>query len=237
MTSAGTALADQDRVASQAAISAALATVFRGKFCDTLLPNRKGITFEKNEVIYDIGNKERTLFFLQSGFVKIGTITPDGNELIYEIRKGGDVIGELCACEHPRPDRAVALEQAEAIPVPYQEVIEALQKSPDLLALLLDVLCKTLTSAYEQIVSLAMDDTLHRLVRVLLDLAAKLGHPAGKLVELPTYLTQEDISHMVAARRERISTALNTLRRQGAIHYSSPGRLVLSLEALKTYIG
>jgi CRP/FNR family transcriptional regulator, cyclic AMP receptor protein len=237
VNSAGTALADQDRIASQAAISAALATVFRGKFCDILLPNRKSTTFAKNEVIYDIGNKERTLFFLRSGFVKVGTITPDGNELIYEIRKAGDVIGELCACKYPRPDRAVALEQLEAIPVPYQEVIEALRKSPDLLVLLLDVLCKALTSAYEQIVSLAMDDTLHRLVKILLDLAAKLGHPAGKLVELPTYLTQEDISHMVAARRERISTALNFLRRQGAIQYSIPGRLVLNLEALKTYVG
>jgi|SRR5437588_758704 len=236
MSSAEPALADGDRVASQAAISAALATVFRGKFCDVLLPNRKASTFARNSVIYDVGNTDRTLFFLQSGYVKIGTITPDGNEVIYEIRKAGDVVGELCACEHPRPDRAVALEQAEAIPVPYQEMIETLRKSPDLLGLMLEIFCKTLTAAYDQIVSLATDDTLHRLVKVLLDLATKLGQPTGKFVELPTYLTQEDISHMVAARRERISTALNVLRRRGTIHYSSPGRLVLDLDALRTHL-
>lgn len=228
-------LADHDPVTLQAALSGALATVFRGKFCDTLLPNRKATAFAKNAVIYDVGDKDRTFFFLQSGFVKIGTMTPDGHEVIYEIRKGGDVVGELCACENPRPDRAIALEQTQAILVPYKEVIELLRKKPDLLDLLLEVFCKALAQAYQQVNILAIDDTLHRLVKVLLDLAAKLGYP-GAVVELPTLLTQEDISQMVAARRERISTALNSLRRQGAIHYSSPGRLVLNLEALKTYV-
>jgi hypothetical protein len=83
-----------DDSVSQAAVSVALVAVFRGKFCDAILPNRKATTFKKEEVIYDVGDKERTLFFLQSGFVKVGTITSDGHELIYDVRKGGDVVGE-----------------------------------------------------------------------------------------------------------------------------------------------
>jgi CRP-like cAMP-binding protein len=115
-------------------------------------------------------------------------------------------------------------------------MIELLRNRPDLLSLMLEVLCKALTQAYQQVNTLAIDDTLHRLVKVLLDLAGKLGYLTGSVVELPTLLTQEDISHMVAARRERVSTALNSLRRQGAIQYSSPGRLVLNLEALRAYV-
>ena len=84
--------------------------------------------------------------------------------------------------------------------------------------------------------NLAIDDTLHRLVRILLGLAARLGPETGKEVELPTYLTQEEIAQMVTARRERISTALNFLRRKGAIRYSSRGRLVLKIEDLRTYL-
>ena len=53
----------------QAAVSTALVSVFRGKFCDAILPNRKTATFKKEEVIYDVGDKERTFFFLQDGFV------------------------------------------------------------------------------------------------------------------------------------------------------------------------
>lgn len=220
---------------SQAAASTALVSVFRGKFCDAILPNRKAASFKKGEVIYDVGDKDRTLFFLRDGFVKVGTITSDGYELIYDVRKGGDVVGELCASETLRPDRAVALEETEAIPVPFHDVMEVVRKQPDLLARLVDVFCRALSEAYAQVNTLAVDDMAHRLAKVLLKLAVKLGQNSGSEIEIPTYLTQDEISQMVAARRERISTALNFLRRRGMIHYTNRGRLVLNVKALESY--
>ena len=220
---------------SQAAVSTALVSVFRGKFCDALLPNRKTTTFRKDEVIYDVGDQERTFFFLQDGFVKVGTVTSDGHELIYDVRKGGDVVGELCASEPRRPDRAVALEQTSAIPVPFDDLLEVVRKQPDLLARLVDVFCRALNEAYAQVNTLAVDDTVHRLAKVLLKLAAKLGQHSGTEVEIPTYLTQEEIAQMVVARRERVSTALNSLRRKKIIQYTHHGHLVLNMKALESY--
>lgn len=217
--------------ASQAAVSGALAA-----FCAVNLIGRPGAFFGKNAVIYDVGDEDPTLYFLRNGFVKIGTITQDGHEVIYDVRKAGDVIGELSVCGQPRLDRAVALEQTEAVPVPFREIVSALRNRPDLLSTLLEVFSKALTGAYGRINALAYNDTLHRLVKLFLELPVRLGCPLGPMVELPTYFTQEEISQMVAVRRERVSTALNSLRRQGAIHYSRAGRLVLNLEALKTYI-
>jgi CRP/FNR family transcriptional regulator, cyclic AMP receptor protein len=210
-------------------------SVFRGKFCDAILPNRKATTFNKEQVIYEVGDQERTFFFLQDGFVKVGTVTSDGHELIYDVRKGGDVVGELCASEPRRPDRAVALEQTDAIPVPYQDVMEVVRKQPDLLERLVDVFCRALSEAYAQVNTLAVDDTVHRLGKVLLKLAAKIGQHPGPEVEIPTYLTQEEIAQMVAARRERISTALNFLRRKRMIRYTNRGHLVLDVKALESY--
>ena len=227
-------LRDDDSIAVQAAASAALASVFRGKFCDLILPNRKASHFQKNAVIYDIGDQTRTLFFLQTGYVKVGTISPDGREIIYDVRKGGDLVGELCVCGRPRPDRAVALEDTDAIPVPYDDVIRIMQSQPEELLRLIEFLCQALTEAYEQVNALALDDIPRRLAKVLIGLAGKIGSKLGGSVEIPTYLTQEELSQMVAARRERVSTALNLLRRRGAIQYSSHGRLVLNLESLRT---
>lgn len=224
-----------DNSLSQSAVSTALVSVFRGRFCDAILPNRKLITFKKGEVIYEVGDKERTFFFLQDGFVKVGAITSDGHELIYDVRKGGDVVGELCASETRRPDRAVALEETEAIPVPFRDVMEVVRKQPDLLARLVDVFCRALNEAYAQVNTLAVDDTAHRLAKVLLKLAAKIGQDLGPEVEIPTYLTQEEIAQMVAVRRERISTALNVLRRKRMIQYTIHGHLVLNVKALQNY--
>jgi CRP/FNR family transcriptional regulator, cyclic AMP receptor protein len=231
------ALTGDDFDIRQATLSSALTSVFRGKFCDAILPNRQAIVFRKSDVLYDVGEKERTFFFLLSGFVKVGTITLDGHELIYDVRKGGDLVGELCASQHERADRAVALEDTKAVPVPYDEVMEVMRTRLGLLDRLVELYCRALTEAYEQVNILAVDDTVHRLVKALLRLAAKIGHRSGQMVEIPTYLTQEEISQMVAARRESVSTALNFLRRRGMVRYSIHGYLTLDTKALENYSG
>jgi CRP/FNR family transcriptional regulator len=222
-----------DPLARQAAVSTALMSVFRGNFCDLILPGRKPTTFGKHDSIYEIGDELRTLFFLQSGFAKVGAMNSDGREVIYDVRKAGDVVGELCACEPVRLDRAVALERTDAIGVPFEEIMEVLLKSPGLVAMLIEVFCRALKEAYGQVNTLAMDDTVRRLAKVLIGLATKLGRRSGSLVEIPTYLTQEEIAQMVAARRERVSTALNCLRRQGMVHYTNRGHLALDVGALE----
>ncbi len=192
-------------------------------------------TFEKDQVIYDAGDKQRTFFFLQKGFVKVGCITEDGHEIIYDVRKAGDTVGELCASGPQRRDRAVALERTEAIAVPLDEVLEIVQKNRDLLQELVEIFCESLSDAYDQLNTLASSDTVHRLVRVLLRLGTQLGNTSGHKTELSAYLTQEELSQMVIARRERVSTAMNFLRNRGMVDYSHRGYLVLDLKALQSY--
>jgi CRP/FNR family cyclic AMP-dependent transcriptional regulator len=235
ISSAEISMGSDDSISRQATVSAALVSIFRGKFCDLILPNRIPSTFKKHEVIYDVGDEHRTFFFLTDGFVKVGTITANGREVIYDIRRAGDVVGELCVSEPARPDRAVALEQTSAIAVPFEDVMELLLKKPDMVAVLINVFCRALKEAYTQVNTLAVEDTIHRLVKILINLARRLGQPSGSLVEIPTYLTQEEIAQMVAARRERVSTALNSLRRQGMVHYSTRGHLVLNVGALERH--
>jgi CRP-like cAMP-binding protein len=221
-----------DFVARQAAASTALLSIFRGRFCDAVLPGRKATTFNKNDVIYNVGDKSRTLFFLQNGFVKVGAITSNGQEVIYDVRKEGDVVGELCASELERPDRAIALERTDAISVPFQEIKDILMTRPDLMTAMIDVFCRALKEAYAQINTLASDSTVQRLAKILVSLANKIGQHSNSLIEIPTYLTQEEIAQMVVARRERISTALNFLRRQGMVQYTARGHLMIDLRKL-----
>ncbi|MGC2178453.1 MAG: Crp/Fnr family transcriptional regulator, partial [Bradyrhizobium sp.] len=106
---------------------------------------------QQNDVIYDLGDRTRTMFFLRNGFVKVGAITSNGQEVIYDVRREGDVVGELCASELERPDRAVALERTDAISVSFQEISDILMTSPDLMTGMIDVFCRALKEAYAQI--------------------------------------------------------------------------------------
>lgn len=115
-----TANASQTALASlqtqKADLSSALSGIFRGRFCQSLLQNRNPQKFEKGETLYDVGRNAASFFFIRSGVVKIGTITETGEEVIFDIRKGGEVVGELSASGSPRIDRAVALELTKRFP-------------------------------------------------------------------------------------------------------------------------
>lgn len=229
------ATSTDDESCGLATLSAALLPIFRGRFCDLLLPGRVRTTFEHNEILYERGDSERCFFFLLSGVVKTGTITRDGREIVYDLRKERDVIGELCAIHQVRRDRAVALARTVAVAVPYEEVIATVARHAVLLRDLIGVFCGALAEAYDHIDSLAFDTVLLRTTSVLRSLARKFGRPAGEFFELPMYLTQEDLAQMVAARRERVSTALNNLRRAGIVHYSPRGHLRVDLRQLENY--
>ncbi len=225
------ALASTDPLAN-AALSSALAGVFRGRFCDILLRERVPAQFEEDAVVYELGDTQRTLWFVRRGVVKVGTITADGREIIYDVRKDGDVVGELCAFEPVRRDRAVVIEQADLVAVPFNEAMDALAHHPAALRDLVEVFGGALAEAYDQLNSLANDDLMQRLSKTLRSLANKLGETRGELVEIATYLTQDELAQMVKARRERVSTALNILRQRGIVQYSPRGRLRIDMRAL-----
>jgi CRP/FNR family transcriptional regulator, cyclic AMP receptor protein len=213
-------------------VSSALVPMLRGRFCDTLLKDRAVLTFEDGQVLYDVDETERTLWFIRTGVVKVGSILDDGRELIYDVRKDGDVVGELSLLFSARKDRAVAVERTQATPAPFDEVIAVLSAHPDLLRDLIGVFCGALADAYDQVTRLAVKDVMHRLRNVLKTLAEKLGEARGDLVEIAAYLTQEELAQMVVARRERVSTALNVLRQGGVVQYSPRGRLIVDVNAL-----
>jgi CRP/FNR family transcriptional regulator, cyclic AMP receptor protein len=215
-----------------AALASALAGVFRGRFCDILLRDRVAAAFAEGAVVYDLGETQRALWFVRRGVVKIGTITADGRELIYDVRKDGDVLGELCAFEPVRRDRAIVVERADLVSVPLEEALDALARHPPALQDLVAVFGGALAEAYDQLSSLASDDVMQRLCKTLRSLAEKLGAAHGELVEIATYLTQDELAQMVKARRERVSTALNVLRQRGIVQYSPRGRLRVDMRAL-----
>ena len=138
-----------------AALSSALAGVFRGRFCDILLPDRVAATFEEDAVVYELGETQRALWFVRRGIVKIGTITADGREIIYDVRKEGDVVGELCAFEPVRRDRAVVVERADLVSVALADALDALARHPAALQDLVEVFGGALAEAYDQLNSLA----------------------------------------------------------------------------------
>ena len=77
---------------------------------------------------------------------------------------------------------------------------------------------------------------MYRLARTLMELAAALGESTPEGALILHYITQQELAHLIGARREVVSSLLNRLRDQGLIHYSRRGPITVDPAALRAYL-
>lgn len=212
----------------------ALSNLFRGDLCASLT-NRPGRHIEKGTVVYHQGDDGQSVYFLKQGLIKTSLLSEDGKEQILRLYKPGEVFGELCFCLNIRREQALALEPSEVVELSFDRLITHLQQSPQALAAFLSGVSHHLSDAYEQIRLLSFETVRRRLVHTLLRLAEEMGEPLEDWVRLRHPLTQDDLAHMISARREVTSTLLNQLRTSGCIEYTPRGQFLVHPLALEEY--
>ena|SRR5215469_9867318 len=198
-------------------LSSFLSMVLRSDSCQTTLQNRYPLWFQRGKAICDIGDKERGFFFIRAGVVKIESISDDSDEVISNVRKSGEVCGELSEVGLTHAERAVALEFTEVVRVSYADVLENIRNNQALQKELIGLFGNCLLCGQEQVTSLAFRRPVDRLRKALADLARELELPIGNRIEITAHLNAEELARMMAARRERMSLGMAIFCRQGVV--------------------
>ncbi|MGX1374087.1 CRP-like cAMP-binding protein [Priestia megaterium] len=53
------------------------------------------LSFKKGDFLFQEGSPSTHLFFITSGAVQVGKVTPEGRELTLQLASSGDLIGEV----------------------------------------------------------------------------------------------------------------------------------------------
>jgi CRP/FNR family transcriptional regulator, cyclic AMP receptor protein len=212
-----------------------LSSLFQGGLCETLTA-RKGRLFESNQIIYGIGDRASSVFFLRQGLVKLNAVSSDGKEVILSVHKPNEIFGEFCLCEGKRNEMAVAMETSEIVEIRFEELLEQLQQNHEAMLNFLISVCQRLSKAHQIISEFSFDNLPKRLARALLRLADDIGQESPNGTELTHYITQEELAQMVSARREVVSTALSRLRDRQLVFYSRKGKLTINRSAMLAYV-
>lgn len=56
----------------------------------------RAIALKKHAHVYTCGDQAKTVYFIESGQIKLVMLTPDGRECLLSILTNGDIFGELC---------------------------------------------------------------------------------------------------------------------------------------------
>ena len=81
--------------------------------------NSRAVKIARHANVYTCGDQDATVYFIESGQVKLLMLSPEGRECLLAIHTAGDIFGELCLSGlGPRLETATAMEETNLKQIP-----------------------------------------------------------------------------------------------------------------------
>ncbi|RIK43000.1 MAG: Crp/Fnr family transcriptional regulator [Chloroflexi bacterium] len=196
----------------------------------------RAATIAKHAHVYTCGDHDETVYFIESGQIKLLMHAPEGRECLLAIHTAGDIFGELClAGQGERQDTATAMEETVVRLIPCAQFFQCLSQNA-LWAGFVQYLAVRIAGQQEVIANLVTVDSEQRLGQTLLHLARKLGQQDPRSIRIEQRITHEELSEMVGTTRPRISTFMQRFRALGLIETSAEHFLIVKEQKLTAYL-
>lgn len=191
-------------------------------------------TYQPGETIY-VGSEEK-IYLLKEGKVKISRLTKDGNEVIQDLLRPGEIFGTLPLLEH---GKEVDTEYAQAATKTIVCIIN--RKDFERLVEMHPRLNQKLTRWYglrmrrfeQRMNDLIFKDVKKRLTGFLVHYATDFGKSKNGIFEVKPLLTHEEIGLLVGAARQTVTSMLNRLRDDGLVEFDRKCWKIKDLKALR----
>ena len=188
-------------------------------FLDSAGVARRIVRFARGGVIFRQGAPANSVFYLQTGAVKLSVISSSGKEAVVGVLGPGDFFGEGClAGQMLRMGTAMALDATTALRIQKREMLRTLHEQPALSDRFITHMLVRNFRIEEDLVDQLFNSSEKRLARTLL-LLARYGDEDKRERVLPK-LSQETLAEMVGTTRSRVNFFMNKFRKLGFIQYN-----------------
>jgi CRP/FNR family transcriptional regulator, cyclic AMP receptor protein len=197
-------------------------------FLTTAGVGRTLLNLKKDDALFTQGDPADTIFYIQSGRVKLTIVAASGKEATLALLGAGDFVGESCVTGG-RPIRlttARAMSDCVLLRISKQEMLRALHQQHAMSDVFVGFLLARNARIQEDLVDQLFNSSEKRLARILL-LLTHFGKD-GKSEKVTPRISQEMLAEMVGTTRSRVSFFMNRFRKLGFIHYNGGGTEVHS---------
>jgi len=174
-----------------------------------------------------------SLYFLDSGFVKLVRRGEDAKEVIVSIIGPGEIFAEHAIQRMSRPFIAEVIQDSVIYEIPREVFLAFCQKHPDIWQMLWELAVTRQLELEQKVSLLCLQDVEYRILYYLAQLAQTFAAPAGDTAEYSVPLSQSELAALIGATRETTSTTLNALARQGLLKLGRRLVLVSSQESIR----
>ncbi len=190
------------------------------KFLATSGVGRTIIQLGDKERAFSQGDPADSVFYIQSGKIRISVIAKTGKEATIALLGKGDFCGEECIAlsQSVRMASAGAIIHSVVLKIGRKEMIKALHQQHALSDIFVAHLLARNARVQEDLVDQLFNSSEKRLARILLLLArfGKEGEPEKVLPKI----SQEVLAEMVGTTRARVNFFMNRFRKLGFIAYN-----------------
>lgn len=198
------------------------------------ISHSKKRSIKRNAYLFSQGETGDSVFYLESGEVRISSLTPHGKESIVFIRHGGELFGLAEAIGGvARTCSAQAITACRLYEIQRMELEELLSRNWALSRRVMEVLGGRLRYLGEQLGNLMSCDVTTRLSRLLFYLSCyKQMDPEvwNASDAIPVKLTQEQMASMIGSCQQTVSEILKQFEMEGLIRVSRNRREIVILK-------
>jgi CRP-like cAMP-binding protein len=189
------------------------------EFLDTESAGRTIASYAKDQKVFAQGDAADSVFFVQTGRVKLTVVSKQGKEVIIAILGPEEFCGEACLTGQPRRmATAVAMSDCEIMRLDKSAMIRVLAEEPAFSEMFIAHLLARTLRVEEDLIDQLFNSSEKRLARALL-LLANFGKE-GKPERIIAKVSQETLAGMIGTTRSRVSKFMNKFRKLGFIDYN-----------------
>jgi CRP/FNR family transcriptional regulator, cyclic AMP receptor protein len=187
--------------------------VLRNKF-------RGGMThrsYRDNEVVFSQGDPADSVFYIESGTVKLTVVTTHKKAIIAILQRDS-FFGEGClAGQTLRNCTARSIGQSNVIRLQKENTVRTLKRDPKFATLFVGYLLSRLVRTEEDLIDQFFNFSERRLARVLM-LFGQITRQSRP--EYPLKVSQSTLAEMVGTTRARVSKFMNNFKKKGMVNYN-----------------
>lgn len=177
----------------------------------------------RGDYVYFEAFNHNKLYFLKDGFIRIGYIDENGDEVIKEIIQKGEIFGQITLERNNlRGEFAQAYKSDVSLcAFTIDDFQELLKKKPTLALKYTRQVGSKLRIIENRLVNLLHKDVKTRLINFFTQLIQPvMDENTSNAFCIPNHLTHEDIAHLIGSSRQTVTTLINELSAEGLLTFT-----------------
>ncbi len=183
--------------------------------------------------LYSAESPSDTVFFVESGFVKLIRKGKDDKEVLVSVIPPGQIFGEQALFGGgPRLGSAEVMQEGTIYEIPRDVFLKVCDSRADVWRQMSELLASREKDLEQKVSLLCLYDVESRILYYLGSLASVFGVNSTSGQEYTLPLSQSELASLIGATRETTSTTLNALARRGLIKLGRRLLIITSKDAL-----